>query len=100
MAREHKMPRTPLQFLAMSAFGVFLLLSICTWNFVRHDMPFTQTLSFQPAPDKPLINKANRHLIYLPFLTFIVVGGIAGAGIVSVKRYKKRRASNERCRVA
>ena len=39
-------------------------------------MPPRETLCFQPVDDKPLFSKANRHLLDLPLLSFVAIGGI------------------------
>lgn len=91
MASKHKMPRTPSQFLALSLFGCLLLGGVSLWNYVRHDMTPLETLSFEPVPDKPLLNKANKHLIYVPFLSFIIVGGVVGAGVVFIRRQRRTK---------
>ena len=90
MARKHKeMPKTPRQFDALSLFSCVLLALICGQNILRYNMLPRETLGFQPVDDKPLFSKANRHLLDLPLLSFVAIGGIAGAIVVYVKRPKR-----------
>ena len=94
--RRHRMPRTPGQFLALSGLGLVLLAGLCGWNWLRYDITPRDTLLLKPAPERLLVSRANRHLVFMPFAAFIVVGGGVGAVVSAHRRSQRRRSTNDR----
>ena len=93
--RRHRMPRTPGQFLALSGLGLLLLAALCGWNWLRYDIAPRDTLLLTPAPDRLLVSRANRHLVFVPFAAFIVIGGVVGAVVSANKRSQRRRREDD-----
>jgi len=79
MARRKRcpgLPKTPVQALALSAFASVLLVALCTWNAVRYDMAPIDTLTLRTNDEHGFSIRAHRHLVMVPFLGFVALGGL------------------------